>query len=228
MARLLSRGFTVECVTEDNRTAMKRGFALLVAALTLCAAARAAGNPPDAGTAPQYADVDTHPNERVSIAADPFDTADRAHFFRLDYLKYGLMPIRIIVTNTSDRPISLDDVRIQFISAGNDRLPAANVDEIDRRMNDTGNPMDRRLNVPLPLPHGKGHNQKIDDDMNDFGFPGTIVEPHTTLSGFLLYDVHDLQQPVLRGAQIYVKMVKDHDGNELFPFTIDLDKMTKP
>jgi len=207
---------------------MKRGFALLVAALTLCAAARAAGNPPDAGTAPQYADVDTHPNERVSIAADPFDTADRAHFFRLDYLKYGLMPIRIIVTNTSDRPISLDDVRIQFISAGNDRLPAANVDEIDRRMNDTGNPMDRRLNVPLPLPHGKGHNQKIDDDMNDFGFPGTIVEPHTTLSGFLLYDVHDLQQPVLRGAQIYVKMVKDHDGNELFPFTIDLDKMTKP
>jgi hypothetical protein len=208
---------------------MKRGFALLLAVLTPCAVARAAGAPPDAGTAPEYADVDTHPNERVSIAADPFDTEDRARFFRLDYLKYGLMPIRIIVTNTSDRPISLDDVRIQFISAENDRLPAANVDEIDRRMNDTSNPMDKTIRVPFPLPHGKTHNQKIDQDMYDFGFPGTSVEPHKTLSGFLLYDVSTLDKPVLRGAQIYVKMVKDHDGNQLFPFTIDLDKMqTKP
>ncbi|HXB62851.1 MAG TPA: hypothetical protein VNU94_08395 [Acidobacteriaceae bacterium] len=204
---------------------MKRGFALLLAALTLCAVARAAGHPPDAGTAPEYADVDMHANEGVSIAADPFDTEDRTHFFRLDYLKYGLMPIRIIVTNTGDRPISLDDVRIQFISAEDDRIPAANPDEIDRRMNHTGNPMDKKLNVPFPLPHGKGSNQKIDDDMYDFGFPGTTVDPHKTLSGFLLYDVSTLDKPVLQGAQIYVKMVKDHDGNELFPFTIDLNKM---
>jgi len=205
---------------------MKRGFALLLAALTLCTVARAAGHAPDPGTAPDYADVESHGLEHISVAADPFDTEDRARFFRLDYLKYGLMPIRIIVTNTSDRPISLDDVRIQFLSAENDRLPAANVDEIDRRLNDTGNPLDKKLRVPFPLPHGQTHNQKIDEDMADFGFPGTLVEPHTTLAGFLLYDIHDLQQPVLRGAQIYVKMVKDHDGHELFPFTIDLDKMT--
>ena len=205
---------------------MKRSFAFLLAALTLCAGARAAGRPPEAAPAPEYADVDTHPNEHVSIAADPFDTEDQTHFFRLDYLKYGLIPIRIIITNTGDRPISLDDVRIQFLSAANDRLPAANPDEIDRRMNDTSNPMDKKLKLPIPLPHGATHNQKIDQDMNDFGFPTTTVEPHTTLSGFLLYDISDVQKPALLGAQIYVKMVKDHDGNPLFPFTIDLDKQT--
>jgi hypothetical protein len=203
---------------------MKRPFAFLFAGFTLCACAWAAGHAPKANPASEYADVDSHANERVSIAADPFDTEERTKFFRLDYLKHDLLPVRIIVTNAGDRPVSLDDVRIQFLSAENDRLPAANPDEIDRRMNNVSNPMNK-MRLPFPVPAGKTHDQKIDQDMNDFGFSTTLVEPHTTLSGFLLYDVSGLEKPVLRGAQIYVKMVKDADGKELFPFTISFDKL---
>ena len=205
---------------------MKRRFAFLFAVLTLCTGAWAAGHPPKAGAASEYADVDTHPQERVSIAADPFDTEDSTRFFRIDYLKYGLLPVRIIITNTGDRPILLDDVRIQFISATNDRIPAATPDEIDRRMNNVSNPMDK-YHFPIPLPKGKTHNQKIDQDMNDFGFSTLTVEPHTTQAGFLFYDVSGLETPVLRGAEIYVKMVHDADGKDLFAFTISFDKLPK-
>ena len=208
---------------------MKQPFVLLqtaflLAALCPCGVAWAGGHPPKANPASEYADVDAHPNEHVSVAAEPFDTEDRTKFFRLDYLKYELLPVRIIITNAGDRPVSLDDVRIQFLSASGDRLPAAIPDEIDRRMNDTRNPMDK-YHTPIPLPHGRTHNQKIDQDIADFGFSTTLVEPHTTLSGFLFYDVSGVDKPWLRGAQIYIKVMKDADGKELFPFTIDLDKL---
>jgi len=203
---------------------MKRPFAFLLAILLLGAGAQAGGRPPQAGAATEYADVDEHANEHVSIAADPFDSEDSTHFFRLDYLKYDLLPVRIIVTNTGDRPINMADVRIQFISAANDRIPAATPDEIDRRMNNVSNPMDH-YHLPIPLPKGKTHNQKIDQDMNDFGFNALVVEPHTTQAGFLLYDVSGLDKPVLHGAAIYVKMIHDADGKDLFPFTISFDKL---
>jgi hypothetical protein len=205
---------------------MKRTFALLLTVLLLGAGAVAAKRPPEAAAATEYADVDDHANERVSIAADPFDTEEDTHFFRLDYLKYDLLPVRIIVTNNSDRPINMADVRIQFLSAANDRIPAALPDEIDRRMNNVSNPMDK-YHFPIPLPKGKTHNQKIDQDMSDFGFNALVVEPHTTQAGFLLYDVSGLDKPVLRGAAIYVKMIHDAEGKDLFPFTISFDKLLK-
>lgn len=203
---------------------MKRPFAYLLTAFTLCAAVQAADHTYKPPPASEYADVETHANEGVSIAADPFDTEERAHFFRLDYLKHDILPILITITNTGDRPIKLDDVRIQFVSATNDRIPAALPEEIDRRMNDTRNPMDRKLKLPIPLPAPKGPNKKIDQDMADYGFNAFAVQPHTTESGFLFYDVNGLDKPVLRAAQIYVKMIHGADGKDLFPFTIDLDK----
>jgi len=84
-----------------------------------------------------------------------------------------------------------------------------------------------KYHFPIPLPKGKTHNQKIDQDMSDFGFNALVVEPHTTQAGFLLYDVSGLDKPVLRGAAIYVKMIHDAEGKDLFPFTIYFDKLLK-
>ena len=36
-----------------------------------------------------------------------------------------------------------------------------------------------------------------------------------------------LDKPVLRGAQVYVKMIHDAEGKDLFPFTISFDKLPK-
>ena len=52
--------------------------------------------PPPAQAATSYGDVDSHPAEHVSIAAEPF-TGTRADFFKLNYPAYGIMPVRMIV-----------------------------------------------------------------------------------------------------------------------------------
>src|SRR5579884_797877 len=77
--------------------------------------------------AAQYASHDTH--EQVTIAADPGDTKDSAPHTRLDYLAHGFMPIRIIVTNDSSQPLSLDDARILFVADNNVTENAATQDE---------------------------------------------------------------------------------------------------
>ena len=42
------------------------------------------------------------------------------------------MPIRIIVTNDSSQPLSLDDARILLVAANNVTENAASQDELDR------------------------------------------------------------------------------------------------
>ena len=199
---------------------MKRPIAFLFCAMLLGGAAIAAKHPPKALPASAYAANDAHPQEGVTIAADPFDTPEKADFLRVNYLQNDLILVRIIITNAGDRPIHLDDVRMQFISAANDRIPAATPEEVERRMSDVRDPTHKVLKSPIPLPQRAPKIKKVEDDMNEFGFSALTVEPHSTQSGFLWYDVSDLPKPVLHGAQIYVKMVKDAEGKDLFPFVI--------
>ena len=87
--------------------------------------------------------------------------------------------------------------------------------------------------LPLPIPpihlHDKPVDKQITEDDNDFGFTATTVKPHSTLAGYLLYDVHPLDDPPLKGAQLFIKMVytvpdKGGEKKQLFDFNIPFDK----
>jgi len=203
---------------------------LTIIAALLCLtpfSARAAGqrSAPPAKPAADYPANDSHPNERVTIAADPCDDPHQCPFFRLPYIEHGLLPIRVIITNDGDRALQLDDARIQFISAANQTLPAATEDEINRRLFTLHST--QPIRIPLdPFPVKRTPiDKKITQDDNDFGFQTTVVKPHSTLAGYLFYDVKGLDDPALKGAQLYVKMIHSLDGKqELFAFTIPFDK----
>ena len=104
--------------------------ALLSCPLLLLRARAADHAAPPAGVATSYPAFDLHPAEQVAIAADPYNTQEKASIFRFKYLQYGFMPIRIIVTNNGDKPISLIDARINFITAAGDKIPAAEPEEV--------------------------------------------------------------------------------------------------
>ena len=180
---------------------------------------------PPAKPAAQYVAFDTHPNEHVTIAADPcIDTKD-CSFFRLPYVEHGFIPVRVIVTNDSDTALSLDDARIQFISADNDKIPAATLDDINRRLFSTRSAMGTKIPLtPITIHHDALDKKVIEDDA-DFGFQTTTVKPHTTLAGYLFYDVRNLDDPPLKGAELYLKMIHTADNQkQLFAFTIPFNK----
>jgi hypothetical protein len=185
--------------------------------------------PPPVQPATAFAAVETHADEKVSIAAEPCDTREKASLFRVDYLGHGVMPIRLIVTNNGSRPISLSEARILFYTAAGDHIQAAEPEDVERLMT-----RKEREGGRIPLPGGippiklmpKAGNKEIEQDFNTFEFSSLVVEPHSTRAGFLFYDVSGIDHP-LRGASLHLRKLRDADGKELFYFEIPFDKYLK-
>lgn len=193
--------------------------------LVLAAAPLLASDLPPVKDATSYPDVDLHSREHVAIAAEPFDTKEKCKVFRVDYLKYNFLPIRIIVTNLGDEPISLRDARIDFISAAGDRISAAEPEDVDRR---TGSQYSRPASIPIgPIrihPKGKNPDSKVQADFDEFEYASIVVDPHTTRAGFLFYDMQGLGGTPLHDAKLVFREVEDSGGHQLFFFEIPFDK----
>lgn len=176
--------------------------------------------------ATSFAAVEVHEKEKVAIAAEPYDTKEKESIFRIDYLSHGVMPVRLIVTNLGDRPISLRDARILFQTPAGDRIQAAEPDDVERLMTRKEREGEK-IPMPGPIPSihmkPKASNKDVEADFDEFEYGALVVEPHTTRAGFLFYDVSELDNP-LKGSKLHLHEVRDADGKELFYFEIPFDK----
>jgi hypothetical protein len=205
-----------------------RALPLLLLLAGLPAAAREYKQPP-VQPATSFAACEVHEQEGVAIAAEPYDTREKESIFRVDYLSHGIMPIRLIVTNNSDRPISLRDARILFYTASGDKIQAAEPEDVERLMTRKERE-GGKIPMPGPLPSirlkPKASNAEIEADFDTFEYQALVVEPHTTRAGFLFYDVGDYDRP-LAGASLHLRKLRNADGGELFYFEIPFDKYLK-
>jgi hypothetical protein len=65
--------------------------------------------------------------------------------------------------------------------------------------------------------------KKALDEINAAQFSAKAVEPHSTQSGFLFFDVSGLSSP-LAGARFYLSGVRDAKGGDLLYFEIYFEK----
>jgi hypothetical protein len=207
-----------------------RLFATLALALPLAAHADKPRKVPPPLPAAQYPAHDTH--EQITIAADPGDTKDTAPNTRIDYLGHGFMPIRIIVTNDSSQPLSLDDARIFLVPANGAAENAASQDELERGTSSVGKE-GKKTPLPGPLPPITHHDKPVDNliaaDDNDFGFKSSTIAPHSTAAGWLYYDIRDLDRAPLKGASIELRKAKWAATNKpLDTFEIPLQSASSP
>lgn len=201
-------------------------FLLLATVLAVAAKEYVA---PRAYHAKTYPARDEHPQENVTIAADPYDMPDKAAIFTLPYKERGLLPVYLIITNDGDQPISLSDMKVQLVTARKDKLFPADSDDLRRRFSRLkrrpGEP-DTRSPLPIPLPRrtpqGTISREGLDEIQNAM-FQARAVEPKSTQAGFLFFDVSDLEHP-LAGAHLYVTGVRDADAHELMYFEIAMEK----
>ena len=196
----------------------------LLPALLLAASLSAQQPLPPAQDATHYPVSARQDEPHVVIAADPYDTGERNAVFHLNYVAANILPVRIIITNNGDTPISLDQARINFITAAGDKIPAAEPPDVERAMDRPPDPR-RKVQVGPFKIGGKGKNRDklIEEDFQKFEYNALVVEPHTTHSGFLFYDLGDLTDP-LRNAHLELRRIQDSTGHEMFAFELPFDK----
>jgi hypothetical protein len=176
---------------------------------------------PAARPAKTYPAHDDHSDDKVAIAADPYDTPDKAKIFSVKFEDHGFLPIFFVVTNDGAQPISLANMEVKLITANRSKLTPASSEDIYRRLN---NPQAATRPSPLPIPRKnvKGTiTQKERDEVESSQFAAKAVEPHTTQSGFLFFDLGDIS---LAGAHLDITGVNDSKGTELMYFEIAVGK----
>jgi len=181
---------------------------------------------PVAQPAKTYPAHDDHPDEKVAIAADPYDAPDKAKIFTIDFQEHGLLPIFLIVTNNGDQPISIANMQVELTTAGRAKLTPISPDDISRRLSNPKANTNPATPLPFPIPHKKvkgAVSKKELDEIESSQFAAKAVEPRTTQSGFFFFDVEDIEAPVA-GAHIYITGVDDAKGTELMYFEIQMEK----
>ena len=196
----------------------------------LAVSARASGHtPPTVQPATDFAAVEVHADEKLAIAAEPYDSQEKMALFRVNYISHGVLPVRLIITNLGDKPISLKDARIIFVTATGDRIQAAEPEDVERLMT-LKEKEGTKIPMPGPIPSihtkPKASDKDVELDFDTFEYQALVVEPHTTRAGFLFYDVSGLTHP-LNGALLNLRKLRDADGKELFYFEIQFDKYLK-
>jgi hypothetical protein len=176
---------------------------------------------PAARSAKTYPAHDDHSDDKVAIAADSYDTPDKAKIFSVDFRDHGFLPIFFVVTNDGNQPISIANMEVKLITANRSKLTPASSDDIYRRLN---NPQAATRPSPLPIPRKnvKGAiTQKERDEVESSQFAAKAVEPHITQSGLLFFDLGDIS---LAGAHLDITGVSDSKGTELMYFEIQIGK----
>src|SRR6478609_643790 len=178
---------------------------------------------PQAQPAKTYPAHDEHPSEAIAVGVDPYDLAEKTTIFSVRYSEIGFMPIFVVVTNDGSQPVELSGMKAQLVTVNRTKLAPANEDDIARRLT---RPSANTNKYPIPFPTKKikgGLSKQALEEIQNAQFVAKAVEPHSTQSGFLFFNVSDLSTP-LAGAHFYLTGVRDAKGNELMYFEIPLEK----
>jgi hypothetical protein len=168
-----------------------------------------------------YAAHDHHRAENVTVGIEPYDTPVKAKIFVVNYREHGLLPVLLVITNDSEQPVELSNMKAQLVTANRVKLSPATTDDIYRRITHV---RPRGTSFPLPLPKTKGGvNTKEYNEIDGALFRAKAVEPRASQAGFLFFDISDVPDPLV-GASFYLTGVRDSAGNELMYFEVSLDK----
>jgi len=200
--------------------------ALCLAALTILSFAKDKALPlPRAFHAKTYPANDVHVDEKVAIAADPYDTADKAATaFNVKYRDEDLLPIHLMISNDSNQSVSLAEMKIVFVSKKGTKIDPARPEDIYRRIGHQRQGQGPTVN-PLPIPRKRPRSvsQQAQEEVQQAQFLARAVEPHATQAGFFFFDVNGIDNP-LAGAKLEITGLRNSDGQELFYFEIPMEK----
>lgn len=186
--------------------------------LLLSPAAFAQGMKPDdafqTGKAADYPQKQTI--QGVTIAVKAFNDPDliKEAFGKPDPLRYGILPVLVVIDNNTKSPISLDRAMIELIRQ---EVKVEPVPPEDIMYAKAPRRPDQPNRLPIPLPRGK--NPLQDQVFQVRALRAKLVPPGESAAGFLYFFI--TYRP---GYTMLLRGLKDmSSGQDLFFFEVPLD-----
>lgn len=158
-------------------------------------------------------------SDKVTIGAKAFDNEDltaEAFGKKTDLLKYGILPVLVVIENKRSNALDLRDLEVNLVAA--DGRHVANVAPED--FWNLGKPTKRPSAVPrppIPLPSKK--NPLSSPILVQRAFAAKMLPPGDSASGFFYFEANPEA-----GDKIYVNGMREaRSGDEILYFEFGID-----
>lgn len=171
-----------------------------------------------AGPASGYAHQSS---EQVTIGAKPYDNEEltvEAFGKKADLLKYGVLPVLVVIENKRDKSLDLRDLEVSLVGADGRHVTAVSPDEIPFLGTQGKSHSVNKMPVPVPLPKKK--NPLNSPEIVVRAFAAKMLPPGDSASGFFYFEARPEN-----GDSIYVNGLRDaRSQKEIFYFEFPFGK----
>jgi hypothetical protein len=192
----------------------------VIASITL-AGALLAGAAEDAPFRPKAASEYAHQaGDKVTVGAKAFDNEDltaEAFGKKADLLKYGVLPVLVVIENKRDRALDLQNLQVELVAADGRHATAVSPEDITY-LGTAGKKHPSVKPIPMNIPLPKKKNPLSSPELVTRAFSAKVLAPGDTASGFFYFEA----KPET-GDSVYLSGMHDaRSGQEItyfeFPF----------
>jgi hypothetical protein len=188
--------------------------------LSLSIAAAFAADKDSAPFRPAAADSYEHhqTNSKVTVGADPYVTPEKEKtaFGKLDLYGRGVLPVLVVIQNSSDKAIRVDRIKAEYVGPNHNRVDATPAKDV-RYLNGPNRP-DIVAGPTGPVPGRSRKNPLAAWEVEGRAFAAKTLPPGESASGFFYFEA-----VLQKGSTIYLSgLTEEASGQELFYFEIPL------
>jgi hypothetical protein len=158
---------------------------------------------PASGYAHQSAD-------QVTVGAKAYDNEEltaQAFGKKTDLLKYGVLPVLIVVENKRDKPLDLRDLEVNLVASDGRHVGSINPEDIRYLAERAKRPPNLGPRSPVSLPSKK--NRLDTPEIVQRAFSAKMLPPGDSASGFFYFEAKSEA-----GDKLYVNGLKDARSQE--------------
>lgn len=198
------------------------GKSLMAAFLSIAAASGAEKEKPKFTAGPTESYACRQAIQNVTVAGQPFrtDAETSTAFGKLNPNRYGILPVLVVIQNDTDKAVSLESLKVEFLSADRERIDATPANDI-RYLKGPNQPTIYGGPIPGRAPHiSKKKNPLNVWEIEGRAFSARMLPPKETASGFFYF-----RAPFRSGSKLFVRGIREAaSGKEWFYFEIPLDR----
>jgi hypothetical protein len=159
-----------------------REFRFVISSIALTALAVGSTGLFHAGAASDYAHQSS---DEVTIGAKSLSTGDEvADVFgkKVDFLKYGVLPVLVVIENKRQKTLDLRDVEVNLVAADGRHVSSVNPEDVPFLGTAGHHPHKSPVPLPIPLPGKKNPLNSL--EIVTRAFSAKMLPPGDSVSGF--------------------------------------------